>query len=283
MERIVVAVDGSDRAPRVLEWAFNEARAHGVPLEVVTVASLAVVVDPKWILVPPDVDVEEVARKIQARVIASVDTTGVDIEAFCPVGGTAAKILEHAADADLLVMGSRGRGTFARRVLGSVSHQVVTHTTIPVVVVPDAAPATRRIAVGVDGSENSKQALRWAWSQARVHEASLEVVVAYEWPTPTMVSPWLADMTPRDRREVRDRVVEHVDELVHAVTRGADVARTVMNGPPAQMLLERARDVDLLVVGSRGHGGFKGLLLGSVSQRCLSHAPCPVAVVPPQD
>ncbi len=280
MERIVVAVDGSDNAALALGWAVREARAHAAKLEVVTVASVEVLIDPTWIVVPPVAEVDEVAGKIQAEAVASVDTTGVDVELFRPAGPPATQILLHAADADLLVMGSRGRGTFARRILGSVSHQVVTHVGLPVVVVPDAAPPIQHVVVGVDGSEDSKQALRWAWSEARTHEARLEVVVTYQWPTPMMVAPWVPPLMRPAQGEVRDRVVERVDHLVRSVTGGADVVRTVINGPPAQMLLERAEDADLLVVGSRGLGGFKGLLMGSVSQRCLTHAPCPVAVVP---
>lgn len=136
-----------------------------------------------------------------------------------------------------------------------------------------------RIVVGVDDSPAASAALRWALEEARLRRATLEVV--HTWAFPAMselpggaVDTLLADLE-RGATEVLGQVL---DEVVGAETR-VNVVRRVLQGAPAAILVERASGADLLVVGSRGRGGFVGLLLGSVAQQCVHHAPCPVVVV----
>jgi nucleotide-binding universal stress UspA family protein len=132
---------------------------------------------------------------------------------------------------------------------------------------------TDRIVVGVDGSAASKDALRWADRQAKLTGASLEAVTAWSYPT-TYGFPVIANVDwEQGARTVLD---ETVDE---ALGKEADLTRRVVEGHAARVLTDAAVDADLLVVGSRGHGGFTGLLLGSVSEHVVTHAPCPVVVV----
>jgi nucleotide-binding universal stress UspA family protein len=133
------------------------------------------------------------------------------------------------------------------------------------------------IVVGVDGSEPSIDALRWAIAQARLTGASLEVVTTWEYPTSFgFAPPWPPDFDPeREAEEALGKVLErelsaHGDVEVH---------ESVREGHPAPVLVQAAEQADLLVVGSRGHGAFAGMLLGSVSEHCVSQAPCPVVVV----
>jgi nucleotide-binding universal stress UspA family protein len=135
-----------------------------------------------------------------------------------------------------------------------------------------------RIVVGVDGSDASKDALAWAARQANLTGARVEAVttwfippVAYEGAVPL---PTTFDLAPA-ASSMLDEVVGKV--LVDHP--GLEVSRVVIEGPPARRLLEAAAGAELLVVGSRGHGAFAGMLLGSVSEHCVSHAPCPVVVV----
>jgi nucleotide-binding universal stress UspA family protein len=136
------------------------------------------------------------------------------------------------------------------------------------------------IVVGSDGSPAATAALEWAIAEARLRDARLLVVHAWAVPvlaysTPYGVGP-TADLIEAERKGAAaalDAALERVD------VEGVDVQRRVVEGPAAQSLLEAAEDADLLVVGSRGHGGFAGLLLGSVSQQCAQHAPCPVVIV----
>jgi nucleotide-binding universal stress UspA family protein len=132
-----------------------------------------------------------------------------------------------------------------------------------------------RIVVGVDGSEGSKDALRWAARQAKLTGALLDVVMTWEVPV-VPYGVWAGYDASGEAKET-------LNETVQEVLGGAnpdDVVVTAPEGRPAQTLLEEAKDADLLVVGCRGHGPFAGLLLGSVSQHCATHAPCPVVVVP---
>ena len=134
-----------------------------------------------------------------------------------------------------------------------------------------------RIVVGVDGSEASKAALRWAVEEARLRGATLRVV--YAWSIPLVLVPGAA-VAESDVAPVQADAEQMVDRLVQEVAAdGVTVEGAAVEGVPASVLVEAAEGADLLVVGSRGHGGFAGLLLGSVSQQCAHHAPCPVVIV----
>jgi nucleotide-binding universal stress UspA family protein len=141
------------------------------------------------------------------------------------------------------------------------------------------------IVVGVDGSQGSRTALAWAMTQARLTGAVVEAVAA--WPEPVML---LGDGYPigetghldGDRlAAITQKTLDHTVVAV-AAERGepADVLTRTVMGHPAQVLADAAVGGQLLVVGSRGHGTLPGMLLGSVSQHCVQHAPCPVVVVP---
>ncbi len=155
-----------------------------------------------------------------------------------------------------------------------------------------------RILVGVDGSEHSKRALRWAIEEAQLRDARVTMVHAYE---PARVrSPYtysysampgtLTDDLREQEREWRQQQEEQVRQ--HAESAAARILESVVDTPkrgqvetlvvprdPADVLVELSRNADLLVMGSRGYGGFKGLLLGSVSQKCVSHSRCPVVIL----
>jgi nucleotide-binding universal stress UspA family protein len=139
----------------------------------------------------------------------------------------------------------------------------------------------QRIVVGVDGSESAVEALRWAVRLAKDTGAGVEAVQAFELPLG-----WIDGYAPdlerwfQEARGVAQRSLDaNVGQAV-AATSGVSVTRTVVEGPAANVLIEHSKDADLLVVGSRGRGGFAGLLMGSVSQQCVHHSRCPVVVVP---
>jgi len=142
-----------------------------------------------------------------------------------------------------------------------------------------------RIVVGVDGSPGSDTALRWALKLAQESGARLEAVAAWE-----LSYGWIDGYWPdveRWSKEAAAAAAEMLDKAIASATHDrpeyAETIRTVVEGPPARVLLDRSQGADLLVVGSRGRGGFSGLLLGSVSQQCVHHAKVPVAVVPQPD
>ncbi len=139
-----------------------------------------------------------------------------------------------------------------------------------------AQTAPGRIVVGVDGSASSLEALAWAARQADLTGAVLEVVTSWQWPS----SYGWAVPVPQDfdpETEVRHTLETALTPLRTAHP-GVTVEGRVVSGHPAPILVEASKGADLLVVGSRGHGEFVGMIIGSVSEYCASHAHCPVLV-----
>lgn len=150
------------------------------------------------------------------------------------------------------------------------------------------------IVVGLDGSDESKRALRWAVEEAALRRADLKVVHAYTYKAPMRAFPIPEGMSAEQMQgfqedlqkgaaEVRQQAETFVEGLVSEVAHDGVTVETVVlqDRHPADALVDESEGADMLVVGSRGLGGFAGLLLGSVSQHCLHHAKCPVLVLRP--
>jgi nucleotide-binding universal stress UspA family protein len=135
------------------------------------------------------------------------------------------------------------------------------------------------IVAGVDGSASSAEALRWAVNQAGLTGATVDAVIAWLYPAAVAGFGWGAISDNIDYAELAAKTVAAA--IGEAVGPGCNVRvrPVVIHGHPAQVLTDHAVGADLLVVGSRGHGGLAGALLGSVSQHCTHHAPCPVIVI----
>ncbi|HET7720992.1 MAG TPA: universal stress protein, partial [Acidimicrobiales bacterium] len=134
------------------------------------------------------------------------------------------------------------------------------------------------IVVGVDGSEGAATALRWAVEEGRIRGWPVTAVAAWALLDQRHVEPDAPFDPDYGADDAAAALAAHVSDAL-GPERSALVSRRTVNDLPATALLQAAEGADLLVVGARGLGGFKGLLLGSVSQHCLHHAPCPVAVV----
>ena len=135
------------------------------------------------------------------------------------------------------------------------------------------------IVVGVDGSSGSREALRFAVEEARLRNAALRVVTAWHVSPMAYSGGFAVPVDPHDFEESAKAVGKEALASLREETVGVVVERLAKEGQAAQVLLQEARGADLLVVGSRGHGGFAGLLLGSVSQQVAHHASCPVVIV----
>lgn len=139
--------------------------------------------------------------------------------------------------------------------------------------------AGRRIVVGVDGSAPSRAALTWAVRQARLTGATVEAVIAWEYPaTYGYVMPAAPEIN-YDYGEIAAEVVAGAIAEISGQSEQVKISSRVVQGNAAQVLLDASAGAELLVVGSRGHGGFVEALLGSVSQHCVHHATCPVVVI----
>jgi nucleotide-binding universal stress UspA family protein len=136
------------------------------------------------------------------------------------------------------------------------------------------------IVVGIDGSDGSTRALEFALEEARIRSAEVKAVAAWHVPATVYNTGWVVSVDPTDFEKIAKGALDKSLEKARTAGSGVSVTPLVREGQPADVLVAEARGADLLVVGSRGLGGFKGLLLGSVSQQCSHHAPCPVAIVP---
>lgn len=145
----------------------------------------------------------------------------------------------------------------------------------------EGRPTVGRIVVGVDGSEHARRALSWAAHEATLRGAEIHTLNAWTLPVFSEVTaPTLAGMAQALEREAESILDTALAEAGLDTDAGIVVKREVVRAPAARALLSAAHGAELLVVGTRGRGSFKGLLLGSVSQQCAHHSPCPVVVVP---
>ncbi len=147
---------------------------------------------------------------------------------------------------------------------------------------PDSGVTDVSIVVGVDGSEGSKEALRWALAEARLRQTSVEAV--YAWPIPSAVigygwAPAVDQETIDSLRQTAERMLDEIVDEVVGSSEDVEVRRYAIEGPAGAVLVEKAEAAEMLVVGSRGLGGFQELLLGSISHQCAHHATCPVVVI----
>lgn len=286
LRRVVVGVGDSPSGRSALLWALREAHARGVPLLAVRA----------W--TPRSELFDEPGPRLVARTSAQArdaqDYVDQDLElavtqtglheleqAARAIEGSPAEVLLEAGRDGMIVVGTRGTGRLARHVVGSTTAAVLHHASSSVVVVPPGPPNTSgrapRVLVGVDHSAESLRALEVAAATARRYGHPLVPVFAYQPPLGDMsgVGMYLSDPQP-----VREAATAALREAVEAVgCADVVVAPEVALGHAGHALTTLARPQDLLVVGSRGRGGFAALLLGSTSTSCAQHATCPVLVV----
>jgi nucleotide-binding universal stress UspA family protein len=283
---IVVGVDGSEHGRRALRWAQQKAARHGDELTALLVWGLFDQLHANGSAsFDPDYGPTDAAAALDAMV---ADTLGADaagaVRQVVVSDLPARALLDAAREANLLVLGPRGRSELRELVLGSVTQACLHHAPCPVAVVrgndePAAARAgtAERIVAGVDGSETSDRALRWALDDALARSGIVAAVHA--WHVPFSMS---LTAGTREHSVFEDAAGHLLDQVVDATAaeyRDVPVERVLVRASPADALLGAARDAALVVVGGRGVGGFRGLLLGSVSQHLAHHAPCPVVVV----
>jgi nucleotide-binding universal stress UspA family protein len=283
-QRVVVGVDGSPGAEAALRWAVEEARCRDLALDLVNVwHPPLMVVGPG--AAPPITDLEKYAEEAAHRVLdeaaAAIRPSGVPLRTLAVEGRAAHELVRLAADADQLVVGERGHPAISRLLLGSVSSAVVHHATVPTTVVRTGSDSrTRRVVVGVDGSEHAAGALVRAALEADARRVPLHVVGAWQVVTPDLVGDlktWRVPAQADLHEEATARVRAALERKLPGRT---DVTVAVVHDEPVSALLAATAADDLLVVGSRGLGLIERALLGSVAGGCVHHASCPVQVVP---
>jgi nucleotide-binding universal stress UspA family protein len=293
--QVVVGVDGSPGARAALEWAWTAAARRGVPLRVVS----AFPVDDYWTdaLLLDAGRIDTLRSDTTARVRALVEdvrgatglpesSAGAAVDVTVVAGAPAEHLVQVSADADLLVVGSRGRSGIRSALLGSVALHCATSADCPVVVVhpapvppalpPGAVTSAPQVVVGLDDTETSQAALIQAVALAGELGADVEAVVAVQ--PPVYWSEWDVVVPLAD---VRERALARARERVAELPAGSQVPVRVLaaDGPAGAVLVERSAGAALLVVGSRSRSRLPGMLLGSVALHCAVHAPCPVMIV----
>ncbi len=292
--RVLVGIDGSEGSRRALAWGLEEAAAHKAILEPVIV----------W-QIPHDfardlydlVDGERLAAGVRARLdetIAEVvgGHAAVEIEPVVLEGDPADALCQRVVKTDLLVVGSRGHGTLSGLLLGSVSSKCAHHSRCPVAIVPALRPDegsrsarhTGRILVGIDGSAGSLGALRWATEEAGARHATVTALMVWRGLDEEDDMAMELASFPSIGRQDRATAETAAERLRRVASEASgsrvSVEAVLLEGDPADILCQQAREADMVVVGSRDRGTFAGLLLGSVSSKCAHHSPVPVVIVP---
>ena len=282
---IVVGVDGSEQALAAAHYAGALAKRRQAPLRLIYVfESVFYGYGPMAMAGGYGVADDQLREAVKAtldevtREITSAYPE-VEIESLVREGGAAATLIAESQDAEATVVGSRGLGGFAELLLGSVSSQVAAHAQGVVVVVRPGGVPDGHVLVGIDGSPPATSAVAYAASEALARDVPLVVVNAY-WE-----EPWGFGKDPETDPAVTaaHRAAGLVEETIRPWRDkhpglGVEV-RTLHSMNPEHSLVEESRHAGLTVVGSRGRGGFTGLLLGSVSRTLVHHAHGPVAVV----
>ena len=288
MDGIVVGIDESAPAAAALRWAIREGRLHDWPVTAVLAwdylgqhhGAAPEAFDPGYDERSAAMALDELVGRVAGPPAATIGRTTI----FDHAGPA---LVEASIGAELLVVGARGLGGFRELLLGSVGRYCLHNATCPVAVIRrtegslDDGPD--RVVVGIDGSETSQRALAWAARESRVRQCPLMVVHAYALGYVGGLEYGASLLHPDVLEQAAHQLVD--DALASIDTTGLTAApeRVVTNTGAAAAILEAAGYAGLVVVGSRGMGGVKGFVLGSVSHQVTHHAPCPTVVIPPAD
>jgi len=275
---VVAGVDGSDHGREALRFALSEAALRGARVTAVRAWSIppltttGVGIMPAYQVVRDGL-AEGTAAELAQSVEEASSAASVEVEVEVVQGDAAGALVERSAGAALVVVGSRGRGSVAGPLLGSVSQGVLHHAQCPVAVVHKAERALgSRVVVGVDGSPGASGAIQWAFAEAKLRSVPVHAVSAYEEPWTLAAAGFSsAEIALEYRNALAGDAGRVVEEVRAAAPEGVEVTGEVVLASAGRALVDIAGD-ELLVVGSRGRGGFKSLLLGSVSLHCAANA-----------
>lgn len=282
---VLVGCDGSTESETALAWAARYAQDTGGSVDIVSSWQWPTFQDAP--ITYGNWDPQKVCTDTLARARTTVDLPDDRVSTQAVHGQPARILTERSSNSDLLVVGTHGLGALSRMVLGSVSAYCATHASCPVAVVRAPGVKPRRgVLVGLDDSASAVSALRWAMDYADLVHQPLIVVHVAEPPAPPIPSGYPVTFTyPREavHRQIRHWIGDVVDK--EQAERGRDVLAgvtvRVVDGNPAQVMVEHSERATLTVCGRRGAGGFRRLLLGSVASALAHHGQSTIVVTPP--
>ena len=293
---IVVGIDGSEQSHCALIWAAREAKLRNVPLHLVTAYTVPIFaasgLDGGYATVDDDV-IRQGAEAVLRESAAKVAHLDIQMDARVENGDAAGVLLELSETAQLLVFGSRGRGGFIGRLLGSVSAALPAHAKCPTVTVPlscaprlgeapDVEGARRKVekvvTVGVDGSDQARYAVLLAAEQAERNGSTLRIICAVQPYTGSLA--WMP--APVDREALFAEIQVQLDAgqkwLQHHFP-ALPIQMDLLEGSAVEALVDASETSELVVMGTRGRGGFAGMMLGSTTDGVRHHAKGPIMVV----
>ncbi len=278
----VVGVDGSDDSRTALEWATVQATGRDV--DIVALCTWRAPILPTDAVGQPALLMDwggfetELRHNVDEIIESASSDDTPKITARIVEGRAASALIEASREAELLVVGSRGRGGLSGVVLGSVSRQCATHATVPVAVVPDDVALTlvRHLVVGFDGSRNARAAVAWALQFATDDaDTRIDVVRSVE------LAPWMDEASVRERFPVEvDTAVAAFESDLAELDPGRRTHRSFKLQDARQALAEAAAGADMVVLGACGRGRFTAALLGKVSTWMLHGASRVTVIVP---
>lgn len=272
---IVVGVDGSDQSVMALDWAVLEAVKRVRPLQLVFALN-----DTPYMEISQHAQRERAEEMLEQLADRARGLGATDVTTRCEYEAPVDAILDASRTAELVVLGSRGHTIVGGWLIGSVSMHVSRHAACPVAVIRSPHDlAAKRIVVGVDGSPPSEAALAFGFEEAQLRDAPLLVIRAEEEPVRAVglgISPvvFVDDEEEIIEHELTDQVDPWRDKYPDV-----EVSTDVRVGHPTNVLTDASLTAQLVVVGSRGRGGFSGALMGSISQGVLHHSRTSVVVV----
>lgn len=281
---IVVGVDGSDISKAAIAWAARAAARYDCPLHLVTAQAATAAYGGLMMASQEFYDDLEQATKevlVEARAVAADAAPGITAATMIVHGSPIPAMLDQSESARMLVLGTRGLGALRGALLGSVTSALVAHAQCPVVVVPpgDAPAADGPIVVGVDGTANSEPAIEAAFVEASLRAVPLVAVHAWSdvdfdtLPAAVENLPW-ESLETSEEATLAESLAGWQDRFPDV-----EVRRVVARDRPVDQLIEQSGAAQLVVVGSHGRGGFRGMLLGSTSRDLLHRSELPLMIV----
>lgn len=264
---IVAGVDGTPASLRAVAWAAEEAALRYAPLHVVNAFGIPDAFYGE--AMPPQVWLDSrrsESEAIMREAVAAAEQAHpwLTVEQESSLDAPIPLLIQRSGDATMVVVGSAGRGVLGDLIFGSTAAALTAHAECPVAVIRGHDRRNAPVVVGVDGSPAGEPALALAFEEASLHHAPL--VAVHGW-------------TAESLREAETRVLAEAIASWQEKFPEVIVRRVAERDRPRQQLLDWSTKAGLVVVGSRGRGGFTGLLLGSTSQALVHHADCPVLVV----
>ncbi|WP_308123981.1 universal stress protein [Mycolicibacterium xanthum] len=294
---IVVGVDGSRASAAALGWAARDAALRGAALTIVHAVEPLPPPSAVWGPVPVPAGFAEWRDSEATQIVQDAaevvrrtlpDSTPVPVRTEVVHGAAAPALLDLSSRADMVVLGYNGQGAIRQTLLGSVTASLLHRAECPVAAVhgeqsASASPSRAPVLVGTDGSPTSELAADIGFAEAAWR--GVDLIALHAWSDLAELGPPGMGWSPAEWLDIHDRETHALAQWLEPWQQRhptVTVRRLVVSGRPARLLVENSASAQLVVIGSRGRGGFAGLLLGSVSRAVVDAAPTPVIVARPR-